>query len=128
MTEELQTLSSLVKMFLEERSPILSGNMMREIVLAQYVEINDNEVTLCIDAPFYDMKLWKEKGVILHKYLTGKPGIASEKWPDVISYAHWVNEVGAFGTHNKSMHWVNRAINEACSFMFDAELTNKLKL
>jgi len=119
MTQELFNLSTLVKMYLEELSPILSGNMAREIMLAEIVEVKDNEVTFCINAPFYDMKLWREKGIISH---TGK------SHNGISDYAMWVNEVGAFGTHNKSMHWVNRALNEAALMMPNAEVNNRLEL
>ena len=119
MTEELQMLSTLVKMYLEDLSPILSGNMAREIMLAELVEIKDNEITFCINAPFYDMKKWRETGTIIH---TGK------KYGDISDYADIVNQMGAFGKHNKSEHWVNRAVNQAASYMPNAEIINKLEL
>lgn len=119
MTEELQTLSTLVKMYLEELAPILSGNMAREIIIAEIVEIKENEVTFCINAPFYDTNLWRKKGVIAH---TGK------SYGGITDYANWVNEIGAFGTHNASMHWVNRALNEAALMMPNAEVDNRLEL
>lgn len=121
MTLELQTLSTLVKMLLEHETPILSGNMEREIMTAKLVSVNDHEITFCINAPFYDVNLWKQKGVIVH---TGSP----KKWPSMTDYANWVNQIGAFGTHNKSMHWVNRAVNDAARMIPNAEIINKLEL
>ena len=119
MTYELQTLSTLVKMYLEELSPILSGNMAREIMIAELVSVSDNEVTFCINAPFYDMKKWKEQGVIVH---TGK------SYGDVTDYAEQVNKNGAFGKHNKSENWVNRALYECAQLVPNAEVINKLEL
>lgn len=138
MTEELQTLSTLVKMYLEELVPILSGNMAREIIIAELVEVNDHEVTFCINAPFYDMKLWRERGIILHSGQTvelkiNKPPYKVKhtfkaNYGNITDYAMWVNEKGAFGTHNASMHWVNRALNEAALMMPNAEVDNRLEL
>ena len=49
----------------------------------------------------------------------------------VADYAYWVNEMGGFGTHNKSEHWVNRSMYEvALEFAnkLGAEIINKLPL
>lgn len=119
MTYELQTISTLVKMYLEELAPILSGNMFREIATAELVNVSENEVTFCISAPFYDMKKWKETGVIVH---TGK------KYKDMSDYADIVNQSGAFGKHNSSEHWVNRTLEFACGFLPNAEVINKLEV
>jgi hypothetical protein len=78
-------------------SPILSGNMQENIKTA-------DEMTIIIDAPFYDLKKWKKDKVIVH---TG------EVKNGVSAYAYDVNLRGGFGTHNKSEGWVNRAILEA---------------
>ena len=84
--------------------PILSGSMKKHVELG----FDGNNLQIVIDAPFYDMKQWKKTGQIIY---TGavKNGFTA--------YAYWVNEVGAFGRHNKSEHWVNRALNEACLIM-----------
>lgn len=119
MTYELETLANLVKMYLEESSPILSGNMFREIATAELVDVKDNEVTFCINAPFYDMKKWRKTGVIVH---TGK------KYGSISDYAMWVNEMGAFGTHNKSEHWVNRALFDAALMVPNARVICELEL
>ena len=119
MTQELQTLSGLVQMFLLDRAPILSGNLMREIAIAELVEVNDYEVTFCIQAPFYDMKKWKETGAIIHNH---------KNYNGITNYAMWLNDVGAFGTHNASMHWVNRTLNELTQLIPNAEVINKLEL
>ena len=132
MTQELQTLSALIQMLLLERTPILSGNMMREIAIAELVEVNDYEVTFCIEAPFYDMWLWKQRGVIVNSghsiKINGGTHTYTASHGNITDYAMWVNEVGAFGTHNKSMHWVNRVLNEAASLIPNAEVINKLEL
>lgn len=122
MTQELQQLAFLVKDFLEVQAPILSSNLFRCITKAQLVNVSDNEITFCIDAPFYDMKLWKEKGVIVHTNASPK------KWPDITDYAMWLNDAGAFGTHNRSMHWVNRVCYAAAHVIPNAEVINKLEL
>lgn len=123
MTKELQALSALVKMYLEEMAPILSGNLYREIVIAELVNVSDHEITFCINAPFYDTKEWRKKGVIIH---TNK--VYKKEYGNITDYAMWLNDVGAFGTHNQSMHWVNRALNEAASLIPNAEIINKLEL
>ena len=119
MTKELQQLSSIIKIMLEQLSPVLSGNMQKEIGTAQIVKIGDNEITFCISAPFYDQKKWKEDKVIVH---------TKTQYGSITDYAEWVNRLGAFGTKNKSMFWVNRAVNEAARTIPDAEIINKLEL
>lgn len=121
MTQELQIISNLLKFYLEESSPILSGNMVREILNAEIVEINDHEITFCINAPFYDLKKWKETGAIV-------PAPAPKKWSSFTDYAMWVNDSGAFGTHNASMHWVNRVCDMVARLVPNAEVNNKLEV
>ena len=75
-------------------SPVLSGNMKAHIK-----ENGSREIV--IEAPFYDMKLWKKTGAIV---LTGATIYGRT------DYAEWVNRLGAFATHNKSEHWVNDTI------------------
>lgn len=77
-------------------SPVLSGNMKSFIKTG-----SDN--TIIIDAPFYDMRKWEKDKVVVH---TG------ETINGRTAYAEWVNRLGAFGRHNKSERWVNRAILE----------------
>ena len=79
-------------------SPVLSGNMQS---LIQVGLQGSSTREILIDAPFYDMNKWKKEGVIVH---TG------ETIDGKTAYAEWVNALGAFGTHNKSEGWVNRAI------------------
>lgn len=119
MTKELDQLSTLIKFYLEEMSPILSGNMFREIATAELVSVSDNEITFCINAPFYDMKKWKETGAIVH---TGK------KYNGMSDYADIVNQSGAFGRHNESEHWVNRVCDMCARIIPNAEVINKLEL
>lgn len=132
MTQELHALSDLIKFYLEELSPVLSGNMVREILNAELVEVNDHEITFCISAPFYDTKLWKEKGVIVNSGESIQIGIGKHtfkaNYGGITDYAMWVNEVGAFGSHNKSMHWVNRVCDMCARLIPNAEVDNRLEL
>lgn len=132
MTYELQTISTLVKMYLEELAPILSGNMFREIATAELVNVSENEVTFCISAPFYDMDLWRRTGVIVHSgqtiNLNGGKHTFTANYGNITDYANWVNEMGAFGKHNSSEHWVNRTLEFACGFLPNAEVINKLEV
>ncbi len=95
---DLIKLVNLVSMELSVNCPVLSGNMKSNI---EITDIKDNEITICISAPFYDLKEWKKTGIIKH---TGKT--IYEK----TDYAMWVNNIGAFGRHNKSQYWCNRSI------------------
>ena len=97
---DLIRLVNLVSAELSINCPVLSGNMKSNL---EIVDIKSNEITICISAPFYDLKEWKKTGVIKH---TGSP----KKWPQFTDYAMWVNLLGAFGRHNKSQFWVNRSI------------------
>ena len=119
MTSELQQLSSILKTMLEQLTPILSGNMQQQIIKANIVNISDNEVTFCIEAPFYDLKKWKEEGVIIH---TGKT------YHGMSDYANIVNQFGGFAKKNKSMFWVNRVCNQAAETIPNAEIINELEL
>ena len=80
-------------------SPVLSGNMKSFIK----TDIKADSMDIVIDAPFYDMKRWEKDKVIVH---TG--AVVNGR----TAYAEWVNRLGAFGRHNKSERWVNRAILE----------------
>ena len=132
MTQELHALSDLIKFYLEELSPVLSGNMVREILMAELVNVSDHEVTFCISAPFYDMKLWREKGVIVHSNLHiniyGGKSTHASAYGDITDYAMWVNELGAFGSQNESMHWVNRVCDMCAHLIPNAEVINRLEL
>jgi hypothetical protein len=104
---------------LHTRVPILSGNMAMFI---NTVESYGNEFVISIEAPFYDRKEWKKTGAIKH---TG------ETRNGKTDYAQWVNDSGAFGTHNKSMHWVNRVCVEAATVLaseIGATVINELEL
>ena len=94
-------LQNLIFWHLVMESPVLSGNMQSFIQLGGI----DTDYAILIQAPFYDMKKWKKEGVIVH---TGDVKKGKEH------YAEWVNELGAFGRHNKSEHWVNRVLNRCC--------------
>ena len=83
------------------QSPVLSGSMQAHI---QFGYGNDG-FEIIIDAPFYDQKEFRKNHNLVY---TGE--IKNGK----TAYAYWVNEMGAFGRHNKSEHWVNRVLNECC--------------
>lgn len=105
MADTVEKLTSLLFSTLITSSPVLSGNMKSLINIDNYSE---NECSIVIDAPFYDMTKWKKDKVIVHtgEQINGKT-----------SYANWVNEAGGFGTHNKSEHWVNRACVEVAKII-----------
>lgn len=83
------------------QSPVLSGSMQAHIQLGY----GNDGFEIVIDAPFYDQKEFRK-----HKQLIYTGEVKYGK----TAYAEWVNELGAFGRHNKSEHWVNRVLNEAC--------------
>lgn len=97
-----ERLQSLLFTHLVTSSPILSGNMQSMINISLF-GLYRNEIT--IEAPFYDMVKWHKSKQIVH---TG------ESKKGFTDYANWVNNLGAFGKHNKSENWVNRACYEVC--------------
>ncbi len=101
------------------QSPVLSGNMLSFI---QTSKAYGTEFVIEIDAPFYDAKEWEKNKTVVHtgKTIDGKT-----------AYAQWVNDIGAFGTRNKSMHWVNRVCVQAAVTLaseIGAEVINELEL
>lgn len=119
MELDFQKLYSLLYGTLVMESPVLSGNMQSLIQLGY---IGSTEANIIIEAPFYDMKLWKDKKVVVH---TGK----NKKGKT--DYASSVNAVGGFGSHNKSENWVNRVCYDVCKVIAEeigAEVINKLPL
>ena len=115
----INELYSLVYSQLLFSSPVLSGNMKSHISI---VSVEPKEITIAIEAPFYDMNEWKKTGKIV---LTGKT------YGEITDYAEWVNKSGGFGKHNQSMHWVNRVLNECCLAIANqkgAEVINELPL
>lgn len=96
MDDIVEKIHTLLFSNLVMSSPVLSGNM--KSLIKQ--EVNDTR-NIVIDAPFYDLKKWEKEKVIVHtgETINGKT-----------AYALWLNELGAFGRPNKSMHWVNRSI------------------
>ena len=116
---DVEKLYSLVLYNLHTQVPILSGNMSMFIQTSQAY---GTEFVILIEAPFYDRKEWKKTGMIKH---TG------ETRDGKTDYAQWVNDVGAFGTHNKSMNWVNRVCVEAATAIaseIGATVINELEL
>lgn len=119
MTTELEKLYTLLNTTLYLDSPVLSGNMKSGIGLKS---INDNEVVIAIEAPFYDRKIWEKSGAIV---LTG--AVVNGK----TDYAQSVNDTGGFGTRNKSMHWVNRVCLDVANIIaqeIGAEVINELSI
>lgn len=119
MADTIEKMTSLLFAILLTSSPVLSGNMKQNIQITRY---GINECEIVIDAPFYDMKKWRKDKVIVH---TG------ETFRGKTAYAESVNRSGAFGTHNKSEHWANRACVEVAQIIANeigAEVINELRL
>ena len=93
----VEQLAYLTKEMLDINSPVMSGNTKNTI---EIVDFNENEAVICINAPTFDVPLWQRTGQIRYTH-NG-------------SYATSVNEYGGFHTNNKSKHWVNRAVYNAC--------------
>lgn len=100
MENIVEKLHALLFSNLIMQSPVLSGNMQSLIQTGLEGEATKE---IIIDAPYYDMKRWNKDKVIVHtgEVVNGKS-----------AYAEDVNLRGAFGRHNKSEGWVNRAIKE----------------
>ena len=115
----LESIQSLLFNNLVNESPILSGNMKANIKCSVTTPM---ECEVVIEAPFYDIDKWEKEGIIV------KTG---ESRGGITDYAKLVNEMGGFMTHNKSEHWVNRAIYEimvGVASQMGATLINKLPL
>ncbi len=100
MDDIVEKLHALLYSNLIMQSPVLSGNMQS---LIQVGVQGGGTREIIIDAPYYDMKKWEKEKVIVH---TGE--VKNGK----TAYAEDVNLRGAFGRHNRSEGWVNRAIKE----------------
>jgi hypothetical protein len=116
---DIEKLHALIFYNLHSQSPVLSGNMRS---LIQTSQAYGTEFVIMIDAPFYDAKEWEKTKTIVHTHdvINGKT-----------AYAQWVNDIGAFGKHNKSMHWVNRVCVQAATMLaseIGAEVINELEL
>ena len=116
---DVEKLYGLVFYNLHCKVPILSGNMAS---LIQTSQAYGTEFVIVIDAPFYDQKEWEKNKQIVHtgQTINGKT-----------AYAQYVNDLGGFGTRNKSMHWVNRVCVEAATVIANeigAEVINELEL
>ena len=112
-------LQSLLFMNLLNKSPVLSGNMVTSIGCGL---TTPKQAEIIIEAPFYDLNKWKKDKTIV------RTGEIKRGYTD---YAALVNEVGGFGTHNKSENWVNRAIFEVVSEIangINATVINRLEL
>lgn len=113
----VEQLHTLLLSDLELTSPVLSGNMKAHI---RSGNIKPLEREIVIEAPFYDMKLWKKSGNIVHTgaIINGRT-----------DYAEWVNRLGAFAKGNESQYWVNRAIYDVVYMIaaqIGAEVINEL--
>lgn len=118
----LEQLYNLVDENLYLSCPVLSGNMRHHIDV-NTVLAGDEEVSIVISAPFYDLNEFNKTGRIK---FTGKTIDGKH------DYAYWVNKLGAFGGKNtRAKNWVHRAIYEAvCTFasQIDATVINELAL
>ena len=103
MMDILDATYNLVRVCLIADSPILSGNMLSGIEMSS---IDEHQIEICINAPFYDINEWRKTGNIVYTGLNWKG-------TGITDYAFWVNEIGAFGKHNKSEAWVNRSLLKA---------------
>ena len=115
----VEELTSLLLADLIMQSPRLSGNMKDHIKI---VEFGEHTTKIEISAEFYDTNLWRKSGVIT---FTGA------NYDGITNYPMWVNEIGAFGKHNKSEHWVNREVNNVCETIaneYNGEVRNELEL
>ena len=116
---DAEKLYALVFYNLHTQVHMLSGNMAS---LIQTSQAYGTEFVIMIDAPFYDAKEWEKNKRVVHtrKTVDGKT-----------AYAEWVNSIGAFGTHNKSMYWVNRVCLQSAMTLaseIGAEVINELEL
>lgn len=113
-SDELYRLYVLCDVALRFQSPVLSGNTKSGIGL---YSMGENEITVVVDAPSYDLKRWRDEGIIAHD---GR-----------FNYAESVNRAGGFGRHNASEHWANRACFDAARAIaseMGAEVINELEL
>ena len=114
MENTIEKTSALLFSNLALNCPVLSGNMLTEI------KQDGNQII--IEAPFYDLKLWEEKNIIVH---------TNEVIDGNTDYALDVNLYGGFGKHNKSEGWVNRAILQVVNTIaseIGAEVINEIGL
>lgn len=114
ISDELWRLYVLADIALRFQSPVMSGNTKAGISLHS---MGGSDITIVVDAPSYDLKKWRDEGVIEHD---GK-----------YNYANAVNLFGGFFKRNKSMHWANRACFDAARCIANeigAEVINELEL
>lgn len=119
MDSILQKLFALTFSDLVIESPVMSGNMKAHIDIGK---VSDDEIEIIISAPFYDVEKWKK---------TGRIEYTRESKNGVTDYANWVNEMGGFGRHNSSEHWVNRVLYECSQAIANecgGEVINELQL
>lgn len=111
----VQDLTSLVLSSLRLDCPVLSGNMKTFISIES---VSQDEITISISGPSYDLALWKKTGQIVHD--------------NEYDYAVSVNDKGAFGGKSKkSKHWANKSIVKACQIKaneWGAEVVNHLNI
>lgn len=111
----VQDLTMLVLSSLRLDCPVLSGNMKTFIALE---EVSQDEITISISGPSYDLNQWRKTGQIIHD--------------DKYDYAVSVNDKGAFnGKSKKSKHWANKSIVKACRIKaneWGAEVVNHLNI
>lgn len=120
MDNTLLKITNLLTSLLETNCPVLSGNMKAHL---EVVKAEPKEVVICISAPFYDLKKWRETGAIVYTGLNAN---------GITDYANIVNRFGAFYRGNeipneiknsygyfkestKSKKWVNKSCVSAVS-------------
>ena len=118
MDNAVLRITNLLTSLLQTNCPVLSGNMKASMYIT---EATPTEITICISAPFYDIKEWKKSGSII--YTGAKNGFTD--------YASLVNAFGGFMKRNKSQHWANRccfsAVNQIANEI-GASVNNELEL
>lgn len=110
VTNDCYEIARQVKANLQVKPPKLSGNL-RYFLASLPQLVSKDEIVMIISAPLYDVDHWMQTGQI--QFLPAP----NPKYPDITDYAMWLNDVGAFGTKNKSLHWANRGIYNGCSAM-----------
>lgn len=84
MDNTLLKITNLLTSLLETNCPVLSSNMKAHL---EVLKAEPNEVVICISAPFYDLKRWRETGAIVYTGLNAN---------GITDYANLVNRFGAF--------------------------------
>ena len=117
MTKNIEKLQSLLFNQLLVNCPYLSGNMLNNISVKP---LSDKKVEITISAKFYDVDLFKNKGVIK---------FTNENHNGITNYAMWVDNYGGFFSHNKSENWITNTVADCCNVIgneIGAKVDNRL--